>query len=79
MDFVVTGLKLIAKNSKTKEEFLKNLILWSIKSGIKYKIAEIFIDNKNNTVYFYSNSSLFKNYLEIEYKGKTYKFRNITF
>ena len=77
IDFIITGLKIIAKNSRTKEEFIKNMGIWSLKAGIEYKLDDLFIDNC--TVYFYSNNSLFKNYLKIIYKGKKYVFNNISY
>ena len=76
-DFIMTGLKIIAKNSKTKEEFIKNLEIWALKAGLEYELDDLFISN--NTIYFYSNNSLFKNYLRIKYKGETYEFKNISF
>ena len=77
IDFIVTGLKIIAKNSKTKEEFIKNLEIWVLKTKIEYELDDLFINN--NTIYFYSNNSLFKNYLRIKYDGKIYEFKNISF
>ncbi len=75
-DFIITGLKIIIKNSKTKEEFMNNLRIWSLKVGFNYKLEDFFV--YNNTIYFYSNNSLFRNYLEIEYKGKKYIFKNLS-